>query len=66
VAIWGSNRPLRRVAVAFGPPIDLSTLPGGSRSERSRGAVDRMMAAIAALIPQAGGPRTEPPGHVDG
>ncbi len=66
VAIWGSNRPLRRVSVAFGPPVDLSALPDGSRSRRSREAVDRMMAAIAALIPQAGGPRTEPPGHVDG
>ena len=66
VAIWGSNRPLRRVSVAFGPPVDLSTLNAGSRSQRSREAVNRMMAAIAALIPQAGGPRTEPPGHVDG
>ena len=66
VAIWGSHRLLRKVSVAFGPPVDLSTLAPGPRSQRSREAVDRMMAAIAALIPQAGGPRTEPPGHVDG
>ena len=66
VAIWGSHRLLRRVSVAFGPPVDLSSLAPGPRSRRSREAVDRMMAAIAALIPQAGGPHTEPPGHVDG
>ena len=65
-AIWGSNRLFRRVTVAFGPPIDLSTLEPGPRSRRSREAVDRMMAAIAELIPKAGGPYTPPPGHVDG
>jgi hypothetical protein len=55
------------VHVAFGPPVDLQDLRGGgSRKERAREAVDRMMAAIAAQIPVAGGPVTAPPGHVDG
>ncbi len=65
-AIWGSHRFMRSVRVAFGPPVDLSDIPPGPRSRRSREAVDRMMVAIAALIPVAGGPHTEPPGHVDG
>jgi GTPase len=45
-AIWGSHRLLRRVRVVFGPPVDLSDIPPGPRSVRSRGAADRMMAAI--------------------
>lgn len=65
-AIWGSHRLFRKVRVAFGPPLDLSDIAHGPRNRRSRGAVDRMMAAIAGLIPVAGGPRTEPPGHLDG
>ena len=64
-AIWGSNRLFRKVRVAFGPPLDLSGIPAGPRSTRSRDAADRMMAAIAGLIPVVGGPHTEPPGHVD-
>lgn len=64
-AIWGSHRFLRRVKVVFGPPIDLSDIDGGSRAARSREAVDRMMGAIARLIPAAGGPPTDPPGHRD-
>lgn len=64
-AIWGSHRFLRRVSVAFGRPIDLSDIAAGPRSTRSREAADRMMAAIAALIPAAGGPHTDPPGHAD-
>jgi 1-acyl-sn-glycerol-3-phosphate acyltransferase len=66
-AVWGSHRLLRRVHVAFGPPVEMTDLRGtGSRKERARDAVDRMMAAIAAQIPVAGGPVTAPPGHVDG
>lgn len=65
-AVWGSHRLFRRVKVAFGPPVPLADIAPGPRSRRSREAVDRMMAAIAALIPVAGGPHTEPPGHVDG
>lgn len=65
-AVWGSHKLLRRVRVAFGPPVDLSDISAGPRSQRSREAVDRMMAAIAGLIPVAGGPHTPAPGHVDG
>lgn len=60
-AIWGSHRFLRRVRVAFGPPIDLSDLDSNHRSGRSQQAVDRMMAAIAALMPVVGAPAQEAP-----
>ncbi|HTI35674.1 MAG TPA: lysophospholipid acyltransferase family protein, partial [Miltoncostaea sp.] len=50
-AIWGSHKFGHKARVAFGPPLDLSDIDGGSRAGRSRQAVDRMMAAIAALIP---------------
>ena len=65
-AIWGSHRLGHKTRVAFGPPVDLSEVNGVARAARSRQAVDRMMAAIAALIPAAGGPATTPPGHIDG
>jgi 1-acyl-sn-glycerol-3-phosphate acyltransferase len=65
-AVWGSHRLGRRAHVVFGPPLDLSDIDGGPRAARARQAVDRMMAAIAGLIPAAGGPVTEPPGHIDG
>ena len=55
-AIWGSNRFMRPVRVAFGPPLDLSDLTEGSRSARSKLAVDRMMDAVAALLPVVGAP----------
>lgn len=62
-AIWGSQRLLRPVRVAFGPPIDLSDLDSGPRSRRSQEAVDRMMKAIAELLPVVGGPAQEAPTH---
>lgn len=62
-AIWGSQRALRRVTVAFGPPVDLSDLVDGPKSARSQVAVDRMMAAIADILPVAGGPVQEAPVH---
>ena len=65
-AIWGSHRLGHKTRVAFGPPVDLSEVNGVARAARSRQAVNRMMAAIAALIPAAGGPATTPPGHIDG
>lgn len=64
-AIWGSHRLLRPVRVVFGRPLDLSDIAHGPRSTRSRAAADRMMAAIAGLIPAVGGPHTDPPGHLD-
>ncbi|HMN98859.1 MAG TPA: lysophospholipid acyltransferase family protein [Miltoncostaeaceae bacterium] len=65
-AIWGTHRLGHKTRVTFGAPIDMSDIDGGSRAARSRQAVDRMMAAIAGLIPASGGPETEPPGHIDG
>ena len=62
-AIWGSQRRLGPVRVVFGPPLDLSDLDTGPRGARSQVAVDRMMDAIARLLPQAGGPAQEGPGH---
>jgi 1-acyl-sn-glycerol-3-phosphate acyltransferase len=64
-AIWGTQRPWGPARVVYGPPLDLSDLGDGPRSRRSQAAVDRMMGAIAGLLPQAGGPVVEPPGHVE-
>lgn len=71
-AVWGSQRRLGPARVVFGPPLDLSDLGEGPRAARSQAAVDRMMEAIAELVPRAGGPRAvparaEPPqGHAPG
>lgn len=62
-AIWGSQRRLGPVRVVFGPPLDLSDLTTGPRGVRSQVAVDRMMDAVARLLPQAGGPAQEGPRH---
>jgi 1-acyl-sn-glycerol-3-phosphate acyltransferase len=64
-AIWGSQRRFGPTRVVFGAPIDLSDLGGGPRGRRAQEAVDRMMAGIAALLPLAGGPAQDPPGHLD-
>jgi 1-acyl-sn-glycerol-3-phosphate acyltransferase len=64
-AIWGSQHRLRKARVVYGPPIDLSDLREGPRSRRSQAAVERMMAAVAELLPQAGGPAQPPPGGRD-
>jgi 1-acyl-sn-glycerol-3-phosphate acyltransferase len=60
-AIWGTQHRLGPVRVVFGPPVDLSDLEGSSRGQRSHQAIDRIMAAIAALVPEAGGPAQDPP-----
>jgi 1-acyl-sn-glycerol-3-phosphate acyltransferase len=60
-AIWGSQKRLRKVRVVYGPPVDLSDLTEGPRSRRAQVAVERMMAAVAELLPQAGGPVQPPP-----
>jgi 1-acyl-sn-glycerol-3-phosphate acyltransferase len=64
-AIWGSQRRLGPVRVVFGRPLDLTDLADGPRSRRSHVAVERMMAAVAALLPQVGGPVQAPPGSLD-
>jgi len=62
-AIWGTQNPLGPVRVVFGEPLDLSDLTeaGGSRGARAQEATRRIMAAIAALLPEAGGPAQPPP-----
>jgi 1-acyl-sn-glycerol-3-phosphate acyltransferase len=65
VAIWGSQRRWGPVHVVYGPPLDLSDLAEGPRSRRAQQAVERMMAAIAELLPQVGGPAQAPPGSRD-
>lgn len=60
-AIWGSQRRLGPVRVVFGPPLDLADLAQGPRSRRAQAAADRMMQAVAELLPQAGGPAQEAP-----
>ena len=55
-AIWGTQRRLGPTRVVFGPPLDLSDLTEGPRSHRAQAAADRVMAAIADLLPAAGGP----------
>lgn len=58
-AIWGSNRGVFGVKVAFGAPIPMTDLGGGSRSERSAAAAERMMDHIESLLVDLGGaPRT--------
>ncbi|HET6692258.1 MAG TPA: lysophospholipid acyltransferase family protein [Miltoncostaeaceae bacterium] len=47
--------------VRFGPPIDLSDIAAPSRHERNRLATDRIMAALAGLLPSVGGPVQDPP-----
>jgi 1-acyl-sn-glycerol-3-phosphate acyltransferase len=64
-AVWGSQRRLGPIRVVYGPPLDLSDLTEGPRSRRSQVAVERMMAAVAGLLPLAGGPAQEPPDSRD-
>jgi 1-acyl-sn-glycerol-3-phosphate acyltransferase len=61
-AIWGSQKRLGPIRVVYGPPVDLSDLTDGPRSRRSQVAVERMMAAVAELLPRVGGPAQAPPG----
>lgn len=55
-ALWGSQHRFGPVRVVFGPPVDLSDITEGAKSARVREATQRLVAAIADLVPQAGGP----------
>jgi 1-acyl-sn-glycerol-3-phosphate acyltransferase len=55
-AVWGSQNRRGPVTVVFGDVMAMDDLPDGSRSERIRLATDRIVAAIAQLVPVAGGP----------
>ena len=63
-AVWGSQNRFGPVKVVFGESFTLDDLPPGARSERARLATDKIVAAIAALVPLAGGPpQTMPEGE---
>lgn len=47
--------------VMFGPPVDMSGIDAPTRHERNRIATDRIMTALAELLPAVGGPRQDPP-----
>lgn len=63
-AIWGSQRKLGPIRVAFGDPIDMSDIPAGAKSVRAKEAIHRIQVAICELIPVVGGPpQTIPEGE---
>jgi 1-acyl-sn-glycerol-3-phosphate acyltransferase len=55
-ALWGSQHKLGPVKIVFGESFVLDDIPPGARSERARLATERITAAVAALVPLAGGP----------
>lgn len=55
-AVWGSQGLFGPIRVVFGPPLDLSDVQGQSKSQKAQDATDRIMRAIGALVPSAGGP----------
>lgn len=59
-AIWGIQRKHGPSRVIFGPPVSKDGLEG-SRSERAGELALRMMAAIAELLPEIGGPEQDTP-----
>jgi 1-acyl-sn-glycerol-3-phosphate acyltransferase len=60
-ALWGTQRTWGPARVVFGAPLDLSDIAEGPRAGRARAATERIMAAIAALVPAAGGPAQPSP-----
>lgn len=61
-AIWGTQRFRGPVRVRFGPPLAVGDWSSGTRSARSREAAERIMAALADLVPDVGGPAQPSPG----
>lgn len=59
-AIWGIQEKHGPSRVIFGPPVSKEGLEG-SRSQRAGELAFRMMAAIAELLPEIGGPVQDPP-----
>lgn len=56
MALWGTQFRFGPVRAVVGEPIDMSDLASGPRAERARIATERMMRALADLVPLAGGP----------
>jgi len=59
-AVWGIQEKHGPSRVIFGPPVSKEGLDG-PRSAQAGELALRMMAAIAALLPEIGGPTQEPP-----
>jgi 1-acyl-sn-glycerol-3-phosphate acyltransferase len=59
-AIWGIHEKHGPSRVIFGPPVSKEGLEG-SRGQRAGELALRMMAAIAELLPEIGGPVQDPP-----
>lgn len=64
-AVWNTQRARGPVRVRFGHPVDLRDL-GGPRGQRRRVASERIMAAVAELVPSVGGPAQASPGTGNG
>ncbi len=56
MALWGTQSRFGPARAVVGEAIDMTDLDSGPRAERARIATDRMMEALAELVPQAGGP----------
>lgn len=55
-AIWGSQFKRGPVRVQFGPPVSSDGLAAGTKGARAAELTNRIMQAIADLVPLAGGP----------
>ncbi len=51
----------QRLTVRFGPPIAMDDLRGARGRDANRGATDRIMATVAAMMPSVGGPAQPAP-----
>lgn len=59
--VWDTQLFRGPARVVFGPPIDVSDVPPGPRKARNRAATDRIMAFLAGMVAEAGGPAQDPP-----
>lgn len=59
--IWDTQLFRGPARLRFGPPIDLSDIEAPCRHERNRLATDRVMTALAEMLPSVGGPVQDPP-----
>ena len=59
--IWNTQLFRGPARLRFGPPIDLSDIEAPSRHECNRLATDRVMTALAEMLPSVGGPVQDPP-----
>ena len=60
-AIWDTQLLRGPVRVRFGEPVPMDDLRASPRPGRNRRTTDRIMAALAQLLPDVGGPAQAPP-----